>query len=198
VNVDLGARYRRGPFYGEAFVFRNDLSNAIRAVATGNTVNGQPEFQNRNIGKLRIDGLELTSGVSAASGVEASLSFTRIDGTNVSDPERPTGDSYSNKWVGDLGYRRPSGRFSLGYTLRHQGKQTETIVGTNPIGTFIPAFTVHSARASVRLFQRAGITNQLALVVDNIGDKLYAEFPNASFFRPEPGRNVSLALVTSF
>ena len=86
----------------------------------------------------------------------------------------------------------------VGYTLRHQGEQKEVIVGTNPIGSAIPAFTVHSARASLRLFDRRGMSNTLALTVDNIGDKLYAEFPNASFFRPEPGRNVALALITSF
>ena len=41
-------------------------------------------------------------------------------------------------------------------------------------------------------------TLQLGTGFDNIGNKLYSEFPNASFFRPEPGRNVSLGLSTSF
>ena len=198
LNLDLGLRYRLGPLYAEGFLFRNDIDDAIRAVPTGDTVNARPVFQNRNIGKLRLEGAELTSGVRSESGIDASVSFTRIDGTNVSDPDRPTGDSYSTKWVADLGYRRPSGLFSVGYTARYQGKQKDVIVGANPIGDHIPAFTVHSARADVRLFQRAGVTNRLALVVENIGDRLYAEFPNASFFRPEPGRNISLALVTSF
>jgi hemoglobin/transferrin/lactoferrin receptor protein len=198
VNADLGLRYRRGPLYAEGFVFRNDIENAIRIVATGDSVNARPAFQNRNVGKLRIDGLELTSGIRSSAGLDASVSFTRLDGTNVSQPGRPTGDSYSSKWVADAGYRRPSGRFSLGYTVRHQGEQKDVIIGTNPIGSVIPAFTVHSARASVRLFHRAGLTNRIALTVENIGDELYAEFPNASFFRPEPGRNISIALVTAF
>ena len=33
----------------------------------------------------------------------------------------------------------------------------------------------------------------LGLVIENLTDELYAEFTNASFFRPEPGRN---AIVT--
>lgn len=197
INVDLGLRYRRGPWFAESFVFRNDVDDAIKAVATGDSVNGRPAFQNQNIGRLRVDGLEMVAGARTALGVDATASFTRLLGKNVSDPGRPIGDSYSSKIVGDLAYRQPSGAFIAGYTIRHQGEQKDVIVGTNPIGSVIPAFTVHSARASVLLFDRAGLS-RLSLTVDNIGDKLYAEFPNASFFRPEPGRSVSIALVTEF
>ncbi|HEU4996863.1 MAG TPA: TonB-dependent receptor [Gemmatimonadaceae bacterium] len=198
LNTDLGLRFRRNVYYAEGFVFRNDVHDAIKGVATGGTVNGRPEFQNHNIGRLRVDGMELTTGVHALSGVDASASFTRVDGKNISDPNNPIGDSYSSKLVGDIAYSPWNGRLSVGYTLRYQGEQKEVIVGTNPIGDKLPAFAVHSARASVRLFDRRGLSNSLALTVDNIGDKLYAEFPNASFFRPEPGRSVSLAIFTSF
>jgi hypothetical protein len=86
----------------------------------------------------------------------------------------------------------------LGYSVRHQGEQKDVIVGPNPIGSVIPAFTVHSARAGVRLLDRGRLHNRLAVTVDNIGNRLYAEFPNASFFRPEPGRSVSVSLANSF
>ena len=198
LNVDVGARYRVGPAYAEAFLFRNDIDDAIRAVATGNVVGGRPEFQNRNVGKLRIDGLEVVTGVRFVRGIEASVNGTWFEGTNVSNPGAPIGDSYSSKIVGDLGYRAPSGLFSLGYTVRRQGETAEVIVGTNPIGPVIPAFTVHSARAGLRLPRRLGVRNHLSLSVDNIGNALYAEFPNAGFFRPEPGRNVNLSLTSSF
>ena len=198
LNGDLGLRYRRGIVYGEGFVFRNDVHDAIKSVPTGNTVNGRPEFQPRNVGQLRVDGLELTTGARLLDRLDATASWTRFLGHNVSEPGSPIGDSYSSKIVGELSYRDARGRFSAGYTLRHQGEQKDVIIGTNPIGAVIPAFTVHSARASMRLFDRVGTSNTLAFTVDNIGDKLYAEFPNASFFRPEPGRNVSLAIITSF
>ena len=198
LNVDVGARYRAGVMYAEAFLFRNDIDDAIRGVATGNTVNGRPEFQNRNIGKLRIDGLEAVSGVRFARGVDASVNATWFEGTNISNPGAPIGDSYSSKIVGDVGYRAPGGLFNVGYSIRRQGKTSEVIVGTNPIGPAIPAFTVHSARAGLRLPGTRSLRNQLSLSIDNIGDALYAEFPNAGFFRPEPGRNISIRLTSSF
>ena len=198
LNMDVGVRVRRGVLYGESFVFRNDIDNAIKSVPTGQTVNGRPEVQNQNIGKLRVDGLELVAGARARNGFETSASWTRILGRNITDPDRPVGDSYSSKLVGDVGYRAPRGWFTAGYTARYQGEQKDAIVGTNPIGDVIPSFVVHSARASVRLPDRGGVSNRLLLSVENIGNRLYAEFPNASFFRPEPGRSVSLALTTSF
>jgi hemoglobin/transferrin/lactoferrin receptor protein len=198
LNVDVGVRARRGPLYGEGFVFRNDIHDAIKGVPTGQTVNGRPEYQNQNVARLRVDGLELTSGARTTAGVDASVSFTRLLGRNVTDPGSPIGDSYSSKFVGELGYRAPRGTFSASYTVRYQGEQKDAIVGTNPLGPVIPAFTVHTARASVKLPGRAGISNRLTVSVDNIGNALYAEFPNASFFRPEPGRSVRAALTTSF
>ena len=55
-----------------------------------------------------------------------------------------------------------------------------------------------SARASALLFQVRGITNELAVTVENLGNRLYAEFPNASFFRPEAERSVTAAMVIRF
>ena len=198
LNVDVGARFRVGAMYAEAFLFRNDIEDAIRGVATGSTVNGRPEYQNRNIGKLRIEGLEAVTGARFARGWEASVNGTWFEGTNVSNPGAPIGDSYSSKIVGDVGYRASGGLFNVGYSVRRQGKTSEVIVGTNPIGPAIPAFTVHSARAGLRLPGTRSLRSQLSLSIDNIGDALYAEFPNAGFFRPEPGRNLNVRLTTTF
>lgn len=197
-NSDLGMRYRAGPFSAEGFVFRNDISNAIRARATGDSVNRRPAFQNRNIGRLRTQGVELSAAARTTTGFDATASFTRLAATNISDPDSPVGDSYSSKVIGDIGYRAPGGRFTAAYTVRYQGEQNEVLVGANPIGPVIPAFVVHSARASVVLLRTGDVVNELAFRIDNIGNRLYAEFPNASFFRPEPGRNVSLAFLVHF
>ena len=48
-------------------------------------MNGQPEFQNRNLGHLRVDGLELTAGARTFAGVDGSLSFEVFAGR----PETP-------------------------------------------------------------------------------------------------------------
>jgi hemoglobin/transferrin/lactoferrin receptor protein len=198
INSDLGVRFRRDWFYGEGFVFRNTVSDAIRAVATGNTVGGQPEFENRNVGKLRVDGLEMLGGTRIVSGLDANVSWTRLLGKNISNPGSPIGDTYSSKIVGDASYSLWSDRVSVGYNVRWQGEQKDVIVGSNPIGSVLPAFTVHSARASIGLNGRGSMKYRLAVVGENLGNKLYAEFPNASFFRPEPGRSFTVALTTAF
>jgi hemoglobin/transferrin/lactoferrin receptor protein len=198
VNVDLGVRARRGPFYGEGFVFRNDIGNAIRSVPTGQTVNGQPEVRNENVSELRVEGLELTTGIRVLNALDASGSFTRLLGRNMSDPGSPVGDTYASKVVGELAYRPPSGVFMLGYTVRYQGEQKDVIVGVNPVGPVVPAFFVHSARASVRLPNWSGVSNRVSAAVENLGNALYAETPNVSFFRPEPGRHLRVSLTTSF
>ena len=197
-NSDLGVRYRAGPFSAEGFVFRNDISDAIRARATGDSVSGRPAFQNRNIGRLRMQGVELSTGIRTTPGLDVTMSFTRLNATNISDPDSPVGDSYSSKAIADIGYRAPGGRFNAGYTVRFQGEQSEVIVGTNPIGPVIPAFVVHSGRASAVLLRAGDLVNELVFRIENLGNTLYAEFPNASFFRPEPGRNVSLGLLVRF
>ena len=119
-------------------------------------------------------------------------------GKNISNPGSPIGDSYSSKIVGDASWHSAGDRFSAGYTVRYQGEQKDVIVGSNPIGPVLPSFTVHSARAGVRIARRGNIESRLNVAVDNIGNTLYAEFPNASFFRPEPGRSVTVALTTAF
>jgi outer membrane receptor protein involved in Fe transport len=198
INVDAGLRYRRGAWYAETFLFRNEIDDAIRTVATGDSVNRQPAFQNRNLDRLRVEGLEVSSGARDLGGVDVSASFTRLLGRNRSEPDSPIGDSYSSKLVGDVAYRGAGGRFQVGYTVRYQGRQKDVFIGTNPIGEVIPSFVVHSARASFGLVERETLRTSIRLSVENIGDRLYAEFPNASFFRPEPGRNLAVALIVGF
>jgi hypothetical protein len=42
------------------------------------------------------------------------------------------------------------------------------------------------------------VSNELTVVVNNLTNKLYAEFSNASFFRPEPKRSVAVSWKSSF
>ena len=53
--------------------------------------------------------------------------------------------------------------------------------------------------ARKRRCSTAGATDtSLVVRVNNLTNELYAEFANASFFRPEPRRNVSTAIVVGF
>jgi outer membrane receptor protein involved in Fe transport len=198
VNVDVGARFRRGLFFAEAFVFRNELRDGIAPEQTGDSVSGLPVYQNVNIGKLRYLGGEAAAGLELLNGLGVNASFSRLTSKNVSDPDTPLGETYSSKLVGDLHYRTLGGRVGAGYTVRYQGKQKDVIVGDSPIGDFLPSFTVHSLRAQLVVFDRGSFRNTLTAVVDNLTDELYAEFANAGFFRPEPGRTFKLGWTTEF
>ena len=198
VNVDVGARYRRGGFYAEAFAFRNDIRDGIHIEATGDSVNRSPAFKNVNVDRLRHGGVELLAGARLFEALDLSGSYTRLDSRNISDPNSPVGDSYGTKLTADVTYRHNGGRLLLGYSGRHNGEQSNAIIGTSPIGKAIPAFTVHSLRGRLLLLDRAGLRNSIGLTVDNLTNELYAEASNTSFFRPEPRRSVTLSWMTEF
>jgi len=198
VNVDLGARWRQGVFFAEGFVFQNNVHDGIAIAATGDTINQLPVYQNVNVDKLRFRGLELTAGARALRTFDLSANFSRIESKNVTDPNSPVGDTYSRKIVFDAAWHPVANRLSFGYALRHNGEQKDVIAGTSPVGDVLPAFTVHELRAEAALFDRGRNRTSLVVRVNNLTNELYAEFANASFFRPEPRRNVSTAIVVGF
>jgi outer membrane receptor protein involved in Fe transport len=198
VNVDVGARWRRGVFFAEAFVFQNNVHDGIAIAATGDTISRLPVYQNVNVDKLRFRGAEITAGARAVRSVDLAANFSRIQSKNVTDPNSPVGDTYSRKLVFDAAWHPLVNRLSFGYTLRHNGEQKDVIAGTSPVGDVLPAFTVHDARAEAALFERGRSRTSLVFRVNNLTNELYAEFANASFFRPEPRRSVSTAIVVGF
>jgi outer membrane receptor protein involved in Fe transport len=198
VNVDIGARWRHGGYFAEGFVFQNNVHDGIAIAATGDTISSLPVYQNVNVDRLRFRGVELTAGARALSMFDLTANFSRIQSKNVTDPNSPVGDTYSRKFVFDAGWRPLTKRVSLGYTLRHNGEQKDIIAGTSPVGDVLPAFTVHDLRAEAVLLTRGRNRTSLVLRVNNLTNELYAEFANASFFRPEPRRNVSTAIVVGF
>ena len=198
LNVDLGARWRHADVFAEAFVFQNNVHDGIAIEATGDSVNRLPAYQNVNVDRLRFRGLEVTAGARVFDAIDLSGNFTRLEAENVSDPNSPVGDTYSRKAVFDAAWRPVGNRFSVGYTLRHNGDQKDVVVGTSAVGDVIPAFTVHDVRAQALLFERGRNRTSLVVGVRNLTDELYAEFANASFFRPEPRRSLNTALVVEF
>ena len=198
VNVDLGARWRRGALFAEAFVFQNNVHDGIAIQATGDTVSRLPAYQNVNVDRLRFRGLELAAGARAFHTFDLTANFSRIQSKNVTDPNSPVGDTYSRKFVFDAAWRPLANRVSFGYTLRHNGEQKDIVVGSSPVGAALPAFTVHDVRAEAALFERGRNRTSLVVGVNNLTNELYAESANASFFRPEPRRSVSTAIVVGF
>ena len=113
--------------------------------------------------------------------------------------EIPVGETFSSKATGTLRYTHPSDRFWTTFELRHNGEQKNVVLEDNPLGALIPSFTVMNLRGGVTVFRtEGGQTHRLAVALTNLTDELYAEFSNASFFRPEPKRNLTLTWEVSF
>jgi outer membrane receptor protein involved in Fe transport len=194
VNTELGVKYRSQGVSFQGFVFRNSVKDGIRIEPTGNTVNEVTEYQNVNIDRLRFTGVELSGGVSVEAGGSLTVGYTHLAAKDLDHPDTPLGDSYKNKLTAAARYVDPHGRFWAEYTVRHNGLQDDVELGTSPVGEVIPAFTIHAIRGGVDVFQR----NHLQVTIANLTNELYAEFPNASFFRPEPKRNLIVTWTTEF
>ncbi|MDH3205535.1 MAG: TonB-dependent receptor, partial [Gemmatimonadota bacterium] len=204
-NVDLGFRYLTPELFFEAFVFRNKVYDGIRGRAVtdaaGDTVltAGDPTFQDVNVDEILLRGIELNADYRFDSGFGVGSSFTYLDAEDAIDPDNPVGESYSSKLTGRVGYRDPSGRFWSNFEARHNGEQKDVALGSgNPLGDKLPAFTVLGLRAGVRLPEVGGVRQGLTIALNNLTNELYAESSNASFFRPEPKRSVTVSLDVTF
>jgi hemoglobin/transferrin/lactoferrin receptor protein len=210
VNVDLGLRYRTPSVYLEGFVFRNEVRHGIRPScraepdpsaspgACGDSVNGLPAYWNVNVDKLRYVGVEVTGDVRLPLHLGLGANYTHLSSKDVLDPSNPVGETYEDKLNAQLRYTHPSSRFAAEYAVRWTGERKDVLAASSPLGPTLPAFTTHSVRGWVTVVRRRTHTQRLGLAVTNLTDALYAEFQNASFFRPQPRRGVTLTWDMTF
>lgn len=193
LNVDVGVRYRSDALYLEGFVFRNEVRNGIRIAARGDsTPRGLPVFHNVNVDKLRYVGVELAADLRLPRGFGVGANYTHLSSKDVLNPSNPVGETYEDKLNAQLRFTHPSHRFWIEYALRWTGERKDVLTGASPVGATLPAFTTHSLRASLTVLRRASHTHRLGVAVTNLTNELYAEFANASFFRPQPRRGLTL------
>lgn len=204
-NLDVGLRYHGRRLSFELFQFRNRVSNGIRARpvldATGDTVQtrGLNTYQSVNIDRIVFQGVEANADVLFDSGFTLGGSYAELDAEDALDPDNPVGESYATKASARAGFRDPRGRFWAQWEIRYSGEQKDAALGAgNPVGTVLPAFTVQGVRGGVQLPERGGFRTSLTLAVSNLTNELYAETANTSFFRPEPGRQVTLGVSAAF
>jgi hemoglobin/transferrin/lactoferrin receptor protein len=198
MNVDAGLRFRSGGLSVEGFAFRNRIRDGIRTVPTDARVNNRVVYRNVNIDELVFNGVELNGEMTLPAAFVVSGGYSWQEARDARDARIPVGDIYSSKATGGLRYGNLSSRFWAEYGVRHQGEQSDVQLVDNPIGDVLPGFTVHHLRGGVMLFQRGGHTQRLGITVGNLTNRLYAETSNASFFRPEPGRHLTLSWEASF
>jgi outer membrane receptor protein involved in Fe transport len=215
-NFDLGMKYRRWDAFMEAVAFRNDIRGGIiqaflspeeiaqldpaTRAAIGSS-HAQFVVQDRNTERLRYQGLELALGWHSHSGLTLGGNYTWIDGNRIDSINPPTGDSYSKKIYAYVRYQPKDSRFWMEYHARHNGAVAANLDPNQPVppvGRTLPSFTVQGAGAGMRLFETAGFANDVTFWVENLTNQLYAEFSNATFFRPEPGRTAKISYRVTF
>ncbi len=203
LNYDLGFKYRREDVYLEMTVFQNTISDGIAIVNTGLDT-GDPDFlpvyQNTNVDKLRYEGVELAMDWMFVDSWFLGLNYTHLTGEDISQGiDEAIGNSYSDKYNVQLRYQPRGKRFWVEAQVRHNGDQKDAVLEIdNPIGDIYPSFAVYALRGGMTLHETKGAVHRLGIAVENLTDELYAEFSNASFFRPEPGRSLVLNYVFNF
>ena len=190
LSFDFGTRYQSNRLSAEAFVFQNTIRNGIRSEATGDTLQGFEVFESLNLDELRYRGAEVSAAVRLGAGFTADASYSHLSSEDVVQPENPTGETFANRWIAGLRWAQPQGRAWAEWGVRHNGDQKEVSLGRNPLGEILPAFTVQHVRAGIRPVRGDRFGAGVTVGVENLTDALYAEFANASFFRPEPGRRM--------
>lgn len=198
VNTDLGVRVQRANWSLEGFAFQNHLRDGIRIATTGGTVMGFPEYQNVNVDRLRVRGIELAATLAPFAGATLLGNVTTIDETDTAEPLVPVGDGYGSKVVLGARYRIPSGRVWAGVRYRHEGRRDGTLGESSLVGTNFPGFSVVDLDVGALAFQLGRTTHVVTATLENVGDVLYAEAGNAGFVRPAPGRRLLLAWRTGF
>ncbi len=215
-NFDLGLKYRRQNAVFEAIYFRNDidkgivqhfLSPAEIAQLPAETQRAILEsgvrfvVQQRNIDRLRYEGVEVIVGYRTPQGIVLGGNLTHLTGKRRDTTNPPTGDSVADKYNAYVRYEPPSGRYWLEYRVRHNGDQRANLdpgEPVPPVGEILPSFTIHALSGGVTLFERDSFQHSLTVVVQNLSDELYAEFSNATFFRPQPKQSVTASYRVRF
>lgn len=216
VSYDFGLKYRRWDAFFEAVYFHNDIDDGvIQHFLTAAEVAALPAatrdqidasgarfvVQQRNVDKLRYEGVEATIGYRAANGLAVGGNFTHLTAERVGQSAAPVENLYSTKVNLYARYQPPAGRWWAEARLRHNGDEPARVEQGEPlptVGDTLPAFTIYTLSAGAKLAQGGRLSHNLVLIADNLTDELYAEFSNATFFRPEPGRNLTLSYRIGF
>ncbi len=200
-NVDFGLRYRLRNFYVEAFYFRNMIYDGIQINSTGvwlEELGGIAEYQNVNVDKILLKGAEMISQLNLDFGLSVTASYSHITSENLTNPELRYADTYGSRLNLNIRYTFPNDLFYVEYHIRHNGRRKDVDLGTNPIGPILPRFSVHSLRTGITLFKNSAFPQQLGIIINNLTNTLYAEFSNASFFRPAAKRHILFTWLFRF
>ncbi len=208
-NIDLGLKYRSRRAFFEAIYFDTEIDDAIiQYTMSPSDIAQLPQdtqdeidqtgvsfvVQQRNADVLKIDGIEVAGGFRWDNGFSIGGNYTTLDGESVSGGPAadPTGNTFSEKWNAFARYDSPAAKWWAEYRIRHNGAEDLFLdpgEQPGPLGEVLPSFSIHRLAAGLTLFEGDDQEHRLGLVIDNLTDELYAEFSNATFFRPQSERN---------
>jgi outer membrane receptor protein involved in Fe transport len=157
--------------------------------------------QQRNAEKLRYQGIELATGYRTSYDMTVGLNYTYLDSERLDSTNPPTGDTYGDKVVFYMRWEPEREPFWFEYRFRYNASTPVNLDANEPlppVGDELPSFQVHTLAGGVRLFERGRFAHDLRFAVENLTDELYAEFSNATFFRPEPGRSYNASYRLRF
>jgi outer membrane receptor protein involved in Fe transport len=210
-NFDLGMKYRRRNAILELTFFRNDIDDGIvQHFLSAAEIEQLPQetqdqidaldpdlfvVQQRNADRLRYEGVELAVGWRAPRAWALGANYTHLEADRLDSLNPPTGDTFGDK-INAYARWEPSERpLWVEYRIRHNADDQANLQPdepTPPVGSELPGFTVHSIAGGWRFLERGGLSHELLLAVENLTDELYAEFSNATFFRPQAERHVKV------
>ena len=128
---------------------------------------------------------------------KAKVSLDYIDGLK----DQADGNTYGDKLAAYVRWEPVRLPFWVEYRVRHNGSDRANLdpnAPVPPVGETLPSFTVHALAGGATLFERGRFAHEIQLAVENLTDELYAEFSNATFFRPEPGRSINASYRLRF
>lgn len=211
-NFDLGLKYRRNNAIFELTFFRNDIDDGIvQYFLTDEEIAQLPQalqdeitaalgpgalvVQQRNIDRLRYEGVEMAIGWRSARGWALGGNYTHLDAERLDSLNPPTGDTFGDKINAYARWQPLDRPFWFEYRVRHNANDQANLQPGEPVppvGDELPGFTIHSLAGGWRFLERGDMSHEILASVENVTDELYAEFSNATFFRPQPGRYVKI------
>ncbi len=217
-NFDFGVKFRSQNAFFEAVYFETEIDEAIiQHTLTPEEIGQLPQdtqdeidqagvqvvVQQRNADLLKVEGIEMAGGYRFENGFSIGGNYTHLSGESESGGPAadPTGDTFSDKYHFYLRYEAPRGRVWVEYRLRHNGEEDVDLDPAEvpgPLGEILPSFTIHTLASGFTLFENDSQRHNVGLIVENVSDELYAEFSNATFFRPQPKRSFILTYDLRF
>ncbi len=213
---DLGVRYRNSRVSLEAVTFRSDLRDGIVQVFLSSEEiaalpanireairqsRAQLVVAQRNLDRLRIQGVEIALELRNLAGLAAGLNLSYLDDQRPGVSAEPVEGLYRARWTWHLTYQPTGSNWWAEYRGRFQKGNplpTDPSIPLPPVGARVPDFDLHSLAFGLSLGKASRDRHQISLRIENLSDRLYSEAANSSFFRPEPGREWIVAYQMRF